>query len=534
MRLFPARFAYAAAGASGLGGFHVRLGERAKISIDLGTTCVRRTVVDRLRSQPAFALLAPCEASGFLQVIQPGWGGGGFVQTKLSKKKGSAKSTRSAIMDDAVVEVQPGHAPVSIDCKMDDAGPDSPGAKPAAADDHDGRYERSFQGGSHIAAQEFVEGGSVDQAVERLMVDDVFAPLLPESISPLPAPSDGREYPLGTTVEDIPDEGEPLAATPRTPLSRTFASRSTLLQTPTLSSRVPMPVKKNDTASAQVPHETEYRDETAGRGGSVLASHNQSGSGIYHAPRPRRRPSALDYLVSVSPVATPRATLEAVYKRAGVGASHVSGFSNMSAPPVLDSLHEGVAHGRVVDPGPQLNWSSSYPGLGGAHTGPLYQRPQALSDIYGSPPMAHSHASLASVTMPQTAPSTVQPGYGAGKLPMSGYQLLAAKLVGGLGGPPITPMYRRFEALNHRLLLYMQADLVDLENELGTLDSKDSMDRGYGAVPASRRHERWANSALGQQRTEILGQIGYKLCQYSMPRFGRGLASFADCSQTRS
>lgn len=109
-------------------------------------------------------------------------------------------------------------------------------------------------------------------------------------------------------------------------------------------------------------------------------------------------------------------------------------------------------------------------------------------------------------------PSTLQPAFGIEKAPMSGYQLLAAKLIGGLGGPPVTPLYRRFEALSHRLLLYMQAELVELESELPDLDAKDTMDRGYGVVPASRRHERWTNSALARQRTEILGQIGYKLC----------------------
>ncbi|KAJ6440991.1 hypothetical protein O9K51_06784 [Purpureocillium lavendulum] len=108
-----------------------------------------------------------------------------------------------------------------------------------------------------------------------------------------------------------------------------------------------------------------------------------------------------------------------------------------------------------------------------------------------------------------------QANYGSEKTPMSGYELVASKLVGDLGGPPVLPIYRRFEALNHRLLLYLQADLNDLEVELRSLDRKDTTDRGCGLIPASRRHERWSNTAVSQQRTEVLGQIGYKLSQYN-------------------
>ncbi|GAO17721.1 hypothetical protein UVI_02033230 [Ustilaginoidea virens] len=99
----------------------------------------------------------------------------------------------------------------------------------------------------------------------------------------------------------------------------------------------------------------------------------------------------------------------------------------------------------------------------------------------------------------------------------SGYQLLAAKLSGDGGGQPITPIYRRFDALTHRLLLYMQDEIADLERQLVALEAKDTVKRSYsgGIIPASRRQDRWINGSLSDQKTEILGLIGYKLSQYN-------------------
>lgn len=416
---------------------------------------------------------------------------------------------------EAVAEIRPSHDPVSVDYRMGHVELKPPGADPAAVElcvQSDG----SSSSDPRPAAQEALRKQSVDLTIEPLAVDDVFPIPSVRGTSPLAAPADGTGGPPGTTVEEVPDEGEPLTPISRTPPSQTGELLSTAVKTPTTSNCVPMALRTG-TASVQTPTD-------AGSGGASQEAPVHSTpyqSGVYRAPGPQRRPSALDYLISVSPGATPRATLEAAYKRAGVGTSHVSGLSNASAPRAWDSHHGDFPNGMAVNTGPPFNWTSNHPGHHGAYPGPGYQRPQAFSEVYGSPPMAHSHVSFANVTMPPTASSMMQPAYGADKLPMSGYQLLAAKLVGGLGGAPVTPMYRRFEALHHRLLLYMQADLVDLEKELRALDTKDTVERGYGAVPASRQHERWTNSALAQQRTEILGQIGYKLCQYSMQRLGR-------------
>ena len=106
-------------------------------------------------------------------------------------------------------------------------------------------------------------------------------------------------------------------------------------------------------------------------------------------------------------------------------------------------------------------------------------------------------------------------------VPMSGYQLLANKLTGHLGGIPVKPIYRRFESLNHRMLLYLQDELVDLEEELKSLDAADTQSRIYpgGSIaPASRRQESQLPNDLYRRKMDVLGRIGYKLVQYSKPR----------------
>jgi uncharacterized membrane protein YvlD (DUF360 family) len=102
------------------------------------------------------------------------------------------------------------------------------------------------------------------------------------------------------------------------------------------------------------------------------------------------------------------------------------------------------------------------------------------------------------------------------RLPLSGYELLAAKLAGSLGGPPVKPIYRRFAALGHRLMLHLQDELSELEDQLKALDAADTQSRQHpnGIFPASRRQESPNPNAPPSQRTELLGRIGYKICQY--------------------
>lgn len=332
------------------------------------------------------------------------------------------------------------------------------------------------------------------------------------SLSPWPLSDERGDAAQGSAVEDGPEESDSLAGQERPSSSPSAPSWASTLTPPTTSQSVRRPVKSG-VASTQTKHATNGRGDIPS-----FRRRDDEQSAVFHAPRPRRRPSALDYLVADSPTGIPRAALETKYRRLEMLAHDTPGTKSAPAPSVFhgrsDSLPPLPPHQADT---PSHEYGSSFSSLGEPLTPPgAYRQPvQALPPAFGSPPMTHGAAAMPDGPPQHVRPGMFQPNYSGDKTPMSGYELLAAKLVGGLGGPPVSPIYRRFEALNHRLLLYLQADLVDLEAELGSLDRKDTVDRGCGLIPASRRHERWSNTAVSQQRTEILGQIGYKLSQYS-------------------
>lgn len=116
----------------------------------------------------------------------------------------------------------------------------------------------------------------------------------------------------------------------------------------------------------------------------------------------------------------------------------------------------------------------------------------------------------------------------AEKLPLTGYELLASRLsvsMSDRGGPPVRPIYRRFEALNHRMLLHLQDEICELEEQLHRLDTADTQNRRLpnGILPASRRAESMTPSELQWHKTDTLGKIGFKLEQYN-----RVLSSFRE------
>jgi hypothetical protein len=140
---------------------------------------------------------------------------------------------------------------------------------------------------------------------------------------------------------------------------------------------------------------------------------------------------------------------------------------------------------------------------------------------FGTPNMQRGPANLPHV--PSTALSSRtqyqqaakhRPLPRAEKLPVTGYELLASQL----SSHTVKPMYRKFEALNHRLLLHLQDEISELEEQLHRLDNADTQTRRTAAhiIPASRRAAAAAGGELQWHKTDVLGRIGYKLAQYSM------------------
>lgn len=101
-------------------------------------------------------------------------------------------------------------------------------------------------------------------------------------------------------------------------------------------------------------------------------------------------------------------------------------------------------------------------------------------------------------------------------------------------GSRLRPMYRKFERLNHRVLLHLQSEICELEEELKTLDSwvaqfdynnqqyqqsHEQREREASLPEPSRSSSRNADplyiAELQYRRTELLGRIFVKLGQYS-------------------
>ncbi|RDW84795.1 hypothetical protein BP6252_02385 [Coleophoma cylindrospora] len=123
------------------------------------------------------------------------------------------------------------------------------------------------------------------------------------------------------------------------------------------------------------------------------------------------------------------------------------------------------------------------------------------------------------------------------KLPVTGYEQLASTLSAhgsdeaNSNGESIKPMYRKFEALNHRLLLHLQDEISELEEHLHRLDTTDTQTRRMQGkiMPASRRISAQIGGELQWHKVDVLGKIGYKLAQYN-----QALAAFNTTQQLKA
>jgi len=233
--------------------------------------------------------------------------------------------------------------------------------------------------------------------------------------------------------------------------------------------------------------------------------------------------------------------------------SHQAGGDGTDISTATTTPEASVCGDEAVLPGvatPSQQHSSNPPASPSEHRRePRARRPQLHPSLneavqghhqYGTPEMARGSAKHPHLPPSELQPRLVAPGQGypkhlprAEKLPMSGYELLAAKLSTstpwamrrGSGssswsddGPAIKPIYRRFEALNHRVLLHLQDELTELEEQLHRLDTADTQTRRLQncILPASRRAEAMAGGELQWRKTDVLAKIGLKLAHFSL------------------
>ncbi len=96
-----------------------------------------------------------------------------------------------------------------------------------------------------------------------------------------------------------------------------------------------------------------------------------------------------------------------------------------------------------------------------------------------------------------------------------GYDVLAS-VIDSRGDPFLKPIYRKFEILNNRILLYLQDEISEMEHELRELDSAIAREEhAMGKMHASRRAESRLPSPLQWRRLDLLGRSYAKVEQYS-------------------
>ncbi|KAL4940933.1 hypothetical protein BDV06DRAFT_12316 [Aspergillus oleicola] len=215
--------------------------------------------------------------------------------------------------------------------------------------------------------------------------------------------------------------------------------------------------------------------------------------------------------------------------------------SPVSAP--LQLARHGAAHRRPsTDAGSSVagsvagSFDSSFP--------PEHRNLELVPEDYYSRPST----SLRRASFPPSPPQSpeddlhrstrkIRRNTKSSRLP-TGYGLLAWRLSASAENKEYTlpPLYRRFEDVNHRVLLYLQDEISQLEEELRVLDDYEDMQRrgaaeqeGAKVMPASRRMDVQAQaySSLHYRREEVMGALIQKTEQYN-----NALAAYSKVLQT--
>jgi len=230
---------------------------------------------------------------------------------------------------------------------------------------------------------------------------------------------------------------------------------------------------------------------------------------VLQSPQPQRNVQfAVD--PSANPPAMPLYSPRA-YSTASPAASHAPSAPPLAWPPMPclpAPLPIGYSPHESPESSPGFPLAVRPPGEAGM------SMPLSFPAHAGQPPGYQAHAS----------------GPGLSRTTVVGYELLADKLseprspgskqhAAQEEKPSLVPLYRKFEHLNHRVLLHLQDEVSEMEEELRNLDEAIAQtsprDEAGRAYPGSRRGDARYGGELHYRRTELLGRIFQKLGQYS-------------------
>ncbi len=219
-----------------------------------------------------------------------------------------------------------------------------------------------------------------------------------------------------------------------------------------------------------------------------------------------------------------------------------SGMSMLSASPVEESpvLGYKCSFQKVDDDTPTTSHTKI---MGGLTTTAVPETPTAHMNhslsmelrlmeepeaYYGSSPYIHPQTprtAKARIPPPdllpwwqpsprQSSPGSIPPAPKAqAQAEKSGYDFLASA-IDSRDRRFLTPIYRKFETLNNRILLYLQDEIAEMEDALKRLDTTIKQEEGQGMPP--RRMEAMYPSQPKWHRQELMCRIFVKVEQYSM------------------
>ncbi|KAJ8127853.1 hypothetical protein O1611_g5783 [Lasiodiplodia mahajangana] len=260
------------------------------------------------------------------------------------------------------------------------------------------------------------------------------------------------------------------------------------------------------------------------------------------AAKPRKhhfgKPNALNFLDPDSPQVTSESIQRTVKEatkqspNAGKSTSPSSHSISSTSSGFREDLFDAYGdHETDQGTSPEHSIDGDSGGRVLGNNGPRPRVGKSRKRSYGTPEMAraniqHSHIPADDLTPRAPNQHFSKPPLRAEKLPLTGYELLASKLSATSierNGIPLRPIYRRFEALNHRILLHLQDEICELEDQLHQIDTADTQNRRLptGILPASRRAEYLSNNELQWHKNDVIWKIAFKLDQYN-----RVLSSF--------
>lgn len=149
----------------------------------------------------------------------------------------------------------------------------------------------------------------------------------------------------------------------------------------------------------------------------------------------------------------------------------------------------------------------------------------------GSASSTHSnvHGHLIEEQATEDSPPAVPDAPDLKRVTLTGYEAVAT----AISDPkhPLTPIYRKFESLNHRVLLYLQDELSSSEEQLRRLDELIAQSTPCfpdgNPIPSSRRADEWYGAEMHHHRKQLLGLIFIKTQEYN-----RAMTSYLEMSNS--